>query len=488
MKLNLKISILVGVLSFLVSMGVGHYANSISSKQLEEKAAQSLIKLSKNVADILDREMLERYREIEFASSLYPLIDENATKEQKREFIEKLKGKHQHHEWIGFAFPDGTVDVGTNGYLEGKNARARPWLPAGLKGPYIGDVHDALLLAKLLPNTSGESIYFTDVAFPVKSKEGKVLGVLCTHLMWQWTRDIIRSIQKEHGVDIFLLANDGLILVGPNDSERKNISDISQNIAKTFNGDKSFYKLINWQEGEKYLTAYTVSNGFEEYKGFGWKVLIREKDNIAFKDVKSNKEEILFLSIVIGIIGAIIGIILANVLVRPLEVLNTKVKAFTKGNNISFKKSASKDEVSTLENTLFELQQSVSSITQLKDIAEDKVQMALKVFEQSLEGIIITDKDNRTILVNKAFSEITGYSQEDMYQKNPSILSSPNQNIDIYKDMWESINTKGKWEGTVTNKKKDGTIYEENLRISTLKDENGVIVNYLATFDSGFNL
>ncbi len=487
MKLNLKISFLIGILSFLISMVVGHYANNISTQQLEDKAAQSLIKLSKNTANILDREMLERYREIEFAATLYPLIDKNSKKEQKREFIEKIKNKQKHHEWIGFALPDGTVDVGTNGYLEGKNVRARPWLPAGLKGPYIGDVHDALLLAKLLPNTSGESIYFTDVAFPVKSKEGELLGVLCTHLMWQWTRDVVRSIQKEHGVDIFLLANDGLILVGPNENERKNISEISLEVAKTFKGDNSLYKLIEWQKGERYLTAYTVSEGFEEYKGFGWKVLVREKEDIAFKEIKNNSQQILFLSIAIGIIGAFIGIVLANFLVRSLENLNLKVKEFVKGKNIVFEKKNSKDEITILENTLYEFQESLSNATQLKDIAEDKVQIALKIFEQSLEGILITDKFNKIILVNKAFTRITGYTQEEIYEKDPSILSSGNNSKEFYEKMWDDIKTKGKWEGSIYNKRKDGTIYDENLRISTLKNENGEIINYLATFDSGFN-
>ena len=124
---------------------------------------------------------------------------------------------------------------GIERYLEGKNVKARPWHPNGLIAPYIGDVHDALLLAKLLPNNSGEPIYFSDVAFPVVSKEGKTLGVICTHLSWQWTRDVIRSIQKEHGVEIFLLSKDGMILVGPNNTERSNISDISSNVAQIFN-------------------------------------------------------------------------------------------------------------------------------------------------------------------------------------------------------------------------------------------------------------
>ena len=208
-NLNFKISILIGILTFVVALVVGFYSNNISKKQLEINSGESLVKLSKRVNDILDREMLERYREIRFAASLPIMTSEKTTIEEKREFIQKIKNNYNHHEWIGYALPDGTVEVGTNGYLEGKNVKSRPWHPNGLVAPYIGDVHDALLLAKLLPNSSGEPIYFSDVAFPVINNESKTLGVLCTHLTWQWTRDVIRSIQKENDVDIFLLSKDG---------------------------------------------------------------------------------------------------------------------------------------------------------------------------------------------------------------------------------------------------------------------------------------
>ena len=137
---------------------------------------------------------------------------------------------------------------------------------------------------------------------------------------------------------------------------------------------------------------------------------------------------------------AFIGIVLANFLVRSLENLNLKVKEFVKGKNIVFEKKNSKDEITILENTLYEFQESLSNATQLKDIAEDKVQIALKIFEQSLEGILITDKFNKIILVNKAFTRITGYTQEEIYEKDPSILSSGNNSKEFYEKMWDDIN------------------------------------------------
>lgn len=483
---NLKFSILVGMLTFIVAIVVGFYSNSISEKQLEINSGESLIKLSKRVNDILDREMLERYREIKFAATLPIMTNEKSTIDEKREFIQKIKDNYNHHEWIGYALPDGTVEVGTNGYLEGKNVKARPWHPNGLVAPYIGDVHDALLLAKLLPNSSGEAIYFSDVAFPVINNEGKTLGVLCTHLMWQWTRDVIRSIQKENDVDIFLLSKDGLILVGPDDTERKNISDISQNVAETFRGNNPLYKTIKWDKDINYLTASSTSLGFDEYKGFSWKVIVRQPVDKAFKIANDNSTLILYISIIAGLIGALLGIIISNIISNPLKKLSLIVDNLRENKSIDFSEKVSDDEIGKLHNAIRNLYKSLKSESKLKEDAQNKVNLSLKIFEQALEGVIITDDKNNMILVNKAFCEITGYQMDEIYGKNPAILSSGLQDEDFYKNMWNSIVINGKWDGIIKNRKKDGTIYEEYLKISSLKDENGKITNYYATFNSGF--
>jgi len=486
-KINIKLSLLIGVLSFLIALGIGNYANNISTVQLEKNSGESLLKLAESSANILDREMLERYREIKFASTLPVMINEDSTQEQRRTLIEQIKNNYNHHEWIGYALPDGTVNAGTKGYLEGKNAKGRPWHPAGLKGPYIGDVHDALLLSKLLPNTSGEAIYFIDVAFPVKTKENKVLGVLCTHLTWQWTRDVIRTIEKENDVEIFLLSKDGLVLVGPSNTERIELSEVSKDISNKFlREEKSLYGVNSWNTSDRYLTAHTVSKGFEEYKGFGWKVIVRKPVNSAFSEANKNSNKILFASILIGLVGTILGMIVSNRISSPLNNLSSKVIDFRKGKDVVFLDDSSNDEIGLLEKELKELCESIEKESNLKNIAEDKVNISLSIFEQSIEGIIVTDKDNNIILINKAFEDITGYKMEDVYGRNPSLLSAKTLGKDFYQEMWNDIKKNGKWEGKVSNKRKDNSLYEEELRISTIRNDKNEIINYIATFNSTF--
>jgi PAS domain S-box-containing protein/diguanylate cyclase (GGDEF)-like protein len=84
--------------------------------------------------------------------------------------------------------------------------------------------------------------------------------------------------------------------------------------------------------------------------------------------------------------------------------------------------------------------------------------------------------------VNAAFTEITGYTEEDSFGRNPSILKSGRHDDEFYANMWNQIADKGYWYGEIWNKRKNGELYPEWLRITAVYDENDVLTNYVATF------
>ncbi|MEI8208377.1 MAG: CHASE domain-containing protein, partial [Methylococcales bacterium] len=111
---------------------------------------------------------------------------------------------------------------------------------------------------------------------------------------------------------------------------------------------------------------------------------------------------------------------------------------------------------------------------------EIELRIAATAFE-SQDGILVTDA-NRTILrVNSAFTTITGYLAEDVVGKTPRVLQSGKQEASFYAAMWKSINTTGAWEGEIWNRRKNGEVFLEHLTITSVKDPNGVISNYVAT-------
>ena len=121
----------------------------------------------------------------------------------------------------------------------------------------------------------------------------------------------------------------------------------------------------------------------------------------------------------------------------------------------------------------------VHEITEQKR-AEADLRIATAAFE-SQEGMMITDADNVILRVNRAFTRISGYPAEELVGRQPSILKSGRHDNEFYRQMWESINTRGGWEGEIWDRRKNGDIYPKWLTITAMKGEKGEISHYIAT-------
>ncbi len=111
-----------------------------------------------------------------------------------------------------------------------------------------------------------------------------------------------------------------------------------------------------------------------------------------------------------------------------------------------------------------------------------RAQLAATVFQQSREGIIITDASHNMVMVNPAFSAITGYSEADALGRNPRMLSAGLHDAGFYRSMWESIDSQGCWYGEVWNRRRDGTLYAESLSITRVLGADGKVQNYVSIF------
>ena len=105
-----------------------------------------------------------------------------------------------------------------------------------------------------------------------------------------------------------------------------------------------------------------------------------------------------------------------------------------------------------------------------------------RVFEASQQAIFITDARGRFISVNRAFTQITGYTQDEVVGHTPAILKSGRQDQVFYQAMWQQIQEEGRWEGEIWNKRKNGELYPEWLNVSAIHDEQGEVQQYLGIF------
>ena len=121
----------------------------------------------------------------------------------------------------------------------------------------------------------------------------------------------------------------------------------------------------------------------------------------------------------------------------------------------------------------------VEDVTARKAAEEAHRRLATAV-EQAAEAVVITDHDGVIQYVNPAFEWITGYRAEEVIGANPRILKSGRQDPSFYAEMWRTISEGSVWLGRLSNRRKDGTLYEEEMSISPVRDERGEVVSFVA--------
>jgi diguanylate cyclase (GGDEF)-like protein/PAS domain S-box-containing protein len=118
--------------------------------------------------------------------------------------------------------------------------------------------------------------------------------------------------------------------------------------------------------------------------------------------------------------------------------------------------------------------------TQYRELrrSESELRVAATAFE-SQEAMMVTDAEGRVLRVNHAFTEITGYTAEEVVGKNPRLLKTERHDPEFYRAMWQSIAQTGSWQGELWDRRKNGEEYPEWLTISAVKDSNGVVTHYV---------
>lgn len=112
--------------------------------------------------------------------------------------------------------------------------------------------------------------------------------------------------------------------------------------------------------------------------------------------------------------------------------------------------------------------------------AEEKLTRLATAVDQSGDSIVITDTDGNIQYVNPAFEQTTGYSSEEVIGTNPRFLKGGKAKVEYYENLWKTITSGAQWTGHFTNRKKDGTLFEEEASISPVRDGAGKIVSFVA--------
>lgn len=189
-----------------------------------------------------------------------------------RDDLTLIGGLGNRFSWIGVADVEGKVLAASRGLLEGQSVDQRPWFRQGLAGPVAVDIHEAQLLAKYLPDSTGEPFRFVDLAAPLKGPDGQVRGVIGAHVNWRWVQDTLARLQTP-GTDVLLVSRDGRVLYGPADLQDKQLETTAVTAARQGIGGT---RTERWPDGRDYMTATVASVGFSDLPSFGWSLVVRQ--------------------------------------------------------------------------------------------------------------------------------------------------------------------------------------------------------------------
>jgi diguanylate cyclase (GGDEF)-like protein/PAS domain S-box-containing protein len=112
----------------------------------------------------------------------------------------------------------------------------------------------------------------------------------------------------------------------------------------------------------------------------------------------------------------------------------------------------------------------------------EKLRLSGKIFENTQEGILVTDAQGVILAVNQAFVAVTGYTAADAIGRKPNLLNSGLHDRSFYQEMWRLLIKDGHWRGDIWNRRKNGEIYPEWINISAIRDDDGNLSNYVAIF------
>lgn len=299
-----------------------------SRRQLEQEIGRSLSEVAHQMVDKLDTDMWARANQVSVISQIPAVRDPVVA----QKVVDELKARDPTVAWVGVTNLAGTIVAASGGILIGVDASARPVHLEGLKGLFIGDVHDAVLLASKLPNPSGEPMKFVDVSAPLKDEQGKVVGALAAHFSWAWAREIqrslLRSMEGRPGLEAVIVGADGTVLLGPGGDFGGQLDLESIRIAR---GGYRNWAVETWPDGGRYLTGVAFGSGHGDYKGLGWTVLARQPAEVAYAPADDLRRDILLRGGVFALVFSVLAWFAAGWVTRPLSAIASAAKRLRDG-------------------------------------------------------------------------------------------------------------------------------------------------------------
>lgn len=312
--IGLTIMLLVAAIAVLRGVLVGAEAEEV----LRRETGASLAALTESMADKLEGDMQARAAQVAVLATLDSLRQPGTA----QRVVNELLARDPTISWVGVTDEKGVVLAGSNGVLAGRDISQRPVFQQAQKGLFVGDVHEAVLLASLLPNPGGEPMKFVDVSAPLRGPDGRTAGVLAAHYSWSWVRDVVRRLlapaQDREGLEIFVVSRDGAVLMASEGEVGRNLDLAALAGPRNAAGG---WRAVVWPDGREYLTGYAAGAGKPILSDFGWTVLARQPVEYAFAPAYAMRAWVTTSGAALALLFGWVGWLAAGWIARPLQAI-----------------------------------------------------------------------------------------------------------------------------------------------------------------------
>ncbi|OWQ86199.1 hypothetical protein CDN99_20390 [Roseateles aquatilis] len=407
----------------------------------ERRAVESLRQVAVDFRDALDRGMAQQFKEVRVLAQLEPFrrFDDP---EAMRRALDQVQIGFDHFAWLGVTDAQGRVVAAAGGLLDGVDVSRRPWWQGARKGaPFVGDVHSALLLEKLLPRQS-EPWRFVDFAVPLLDGRGQLQGVFGVHLSWSWARQIkselIDATMASHQADALVLGQGGAVILGPSDLEGKTVP---------IRPEEGVGLRHHEADGVEYFAVSVPSQGYGPYPGLGWTVLVRQPVALALEDYYQLRRQIVLSAVLLLAAAVPVSWWLARRMSRPLDELSRAIARRHHLGDDALPSVGGYREAAMLSNALQELsrrqaaqdrslaelnasleQRVVARTEELRDalLRQESSERRLRTITDNLPVLIsYIDADQRVRFLNATFHGWMGMAPEQALGRTLSEVIGP---------------------------------------------------------------
>lgn len=352
-----------------------------ASRQVREQIGRYLAETAFQFSDRLDKDMWTRSKELEqLKRSITQVAGADIAPTQQA--IDQLSREIPSFSWIGLTDATGMVRASTDNILLGQSIAQRPVFAKARDKAFIGDVHDAVLLAKLLPNPTGEAMKFVDLSTPVFTDNGVFRGVLVAHLSWNWVSEIEETYFKpayaKDNIELLIIAADGTVLLGPKAMLGAKLDLALLETAKRRNPT---FATGTWPDGGTYVAGVAYGDGYKDYPGLGWTVVARQPVGLAYREVYELRRDIITIGAAFSLLAALGGVLLAGHLARPLNTIVTSSRRLLAGEIDNIPPYRGIPDIETLTEALRNL------IDNLRRTRREKDRMEEMAFVDLLTGL-----------------------------------------------------------------------------------------------------